>query len=92
MSFLPFRAAEGPKKEEKTDYHSINKTNRNLKQGQKQKAAFVFSPRKSLCPQSLCVANTQAHTDTHTHEHTHASMLVMALFLRKVNSSQFSML
>lgn len=95
-SIPPNREARQVQKEGKPDYHSINKTNCNLKQEQKQKAASVFSPRRSLCDcvraAAVCHTHTQAHPQTHTLVYWDAPMLVMALFLRKVNSSHFSML
>lgn len=68
-AFPPFRETRGPKDEEKTDYHSINKTNHNLKQEQRQKAASVFSPRKSL---GRTHRRTLADTRTCTHACIHA--------------------
>lgn len=55
--------------------------------GKNKRLHSCFPPGR-VCAHSHCVSQTHKHT----HEHTHASMLVMALFLRKVNSSQFSML
>lgn len=45
------------RRREKTDYHSINKTNCNLKQEQTQKAVSMFSLRKSL---HACISHIQA--------------------------------
>lgn len=54
----------GPWKEEKAITMALIKTRRDVKQGQKQKAASVFSPRMRLSQQPLYV--TQSNTHTHT--------------------------
>lgn len=58
---------------------ALIKTRRDVKQGQKQKAASVFSPRMRLSQQPLYVTQSNTHTGARTGA---ARWLVMALLHR----------